>query len=315
MTICGIEALTYGVEDVDTALRFFEDWGLEPVERGQRGGTLRLLDETRVDIRRRDDPSLPSALVGGSTVREIVWGVSTRGDLEAIGAELGRDRDIRQDQQGALHTRDEAGYRIGFALSTQRPVVASLPKSNTIGHHERQDARADGAFRRRIRQGRFIHVVLWVPRKQQEMRDFYMTRLGFKLTETVKGAGAFLRMPNSTDHHNLFLQTRGNNFGFQHVAFELRDIDEVMMCGQYMERQGWHTHLGPGRHFAGSNVYWYFDCAAGGLVETGCDMDCITDHWQPVEHETIPFEGSSWYVRPADAGLRPGHGEWPQYVE
>jgi hypothetical protein len=64
----------------------------------------------------------------------------------------------------------------------------------------------------------------------------------------------------------------------------------------------------------GSNVYWYFWCPAGGLTEVGCDMDFLTDHWQPLVHEALPSQGSAWFARPQDEGLRPGHGDdWPQY--
>ena len=37
------------------------------------------------------------------------------------------------------------------------------------------------------------------------------------------------------------------------------------------------------------------------------------DHWQALEHASMPAGGSSWFVRPEDEGLRPGHGDWPQY--
>jgi catechol 2,3-dioxygenase-like lactoylglutathione lyase family enzyme len=215
----------------------------------------------------------------------------------------------------SLHTRDELGYAVGFALSTRKVQTLGLPLTNTVGSAPRQDERAAGAIPHAVVQRRMVHVVSWVPEKRREMYDFYVGRLGFRVTESTKTGGWFLRAGLSHDHHNLFLQTKDANFGFQHVAFEVRDIDEVMMCGRRMEDRGWKTHIGPGRHTAGSNVYWYFDNPAGGLAEVGCDMDYISDHWVPLEHETMPHGGSSWYVRREDADLRPGHGTWPQYQE
>ena len=232
-----------------------------------------------------------------------------------FGAELTRDRSVTEDAGGTLHAFDELGYAVAFTRSSALRAVLDLPDTNTVGRAIRRDQRAPGTIPHRVVQQRMIHVVPWVPRKQREMFDFYVGRLGFRVTESVAGAGAFLRTPLSHDHHNLFLQTRGDNHGFQHVAFEVRDVDDVMLCGRSMEDRGWRSHIGPGRHVAGSNVYWYFHCPAGGLVEVGADMDYITDHWTALEHATIPHGGSSWYVRPEDAGRRPGWGDWPQFRE
>jgi catechol 2,3-dioxygenase-like lactoylglutathione lyase family enzyme len=315
MNIVGVQALVYGVEDISASIRFFEDWGLTLRERGANGADFTLADGTEIGVRAGGDRSLPAPVVPGSTVREVIWGVDSRASLSAISAELSRDRDLMTGLDRSLHTRDELGYAIGFALSTSRVVPLELPAANTTGRAVRRDRRAAGAIPHDVLQRRMVHVVSWVPRKQHAMYDFYVNRLGFRVTESTKTSGWFLRAARSHDHHNLFLQTCEDNFGFQHAAFEVRDIDDVMMCGRKMEDRGWKTHFGPGRHTTGSNVYWYFENPAGGLAEVGCDMDYITDHWTPLEHETMPYGGSSWYVRREDAELRPGHGTWPQYQE
>jgi hypothetical protein len=315
MSIRGVESLLYGVEDLALACRFFEDWGLACRHRGERGADFALPDRTTVCLRPIDDHALPAPLVPGSTVRETVWGVDSGKDIDTIAAELAKDRAVRQSADGILHAVDDLGYAVGFKVTTREAVTMRLADTNTVGGVSRRDARAAAALAYRVRPQRFVHVVYWIPQRLlARARDFYVGRLGFCLTESVATSGHFLRCGPHGDHHNLFLNCRGDNFGFQHVAFEVRDIDEMMMAGQYMERHGWKTHLGPGRHVVGSNVYWYFWCPAGGCAEIGCDIDCITDHWQPLEHETMPGGGSSWFVRPEDEGLRPGHGEgWPQY--
>jgi len=313
MTICGIESLVYGVEDLELCGRFFEDWGLECIERGERSSRWALPDRTTVVLRPIDDPSLPPPLVSGSTVRETVWGVDSEQSLKAVAAELSKDRKVVQSEDGTVHAVDDIGYAMGFRITAREPVSTRLPDTNTVGRVSRTDTRAATAFPYRVRPQRFVHVVYWIPRDMERAARFYVERLGFCVTESVAGSGYFLRCGPRSDHHNLFLNCRGDNFGFQHVAFEVRDIDEVMMFGQYMERQGWKSHLGPGRHVVGSNVYWYFWCPAGGCAEIGCDIDFITDHWQPLRHPSMPAGGSAWFVRPEDEGLRPGHGDWPQF--
>lgn len=311
MAICGVESLVYGVEDLERCARFFEDWGLESAPESA-GTEWRLPDGSSLLLRPIGDRALPAALVPGSTVREAVWAVDSREGLQGIAAELSRDREVTEIS-GTLHSVDDSGYAIAFRLSERQPVRAEPPQVNTVGRIGRKDERARAALPYRARPQRIVHLVYWVPREIDAAMRFYVERLGFRLTESVDGSGHFLRCASDSDHHNLFLNCRGDNFGFQHVAFEVRDIDEVMMCGQYMERRGWKSHLGPGRHVVGSNVYWYFWCPAGGLAEVGCDIDFITDHWQPQRHPSMPAGGSSWFVRQEEEGLRPGHGEWPQW--
>jgi hypothetical protein len=312
VVITGVESLTYGVEDIALCTRFFSDWGLDLVDSGRHGSDFRLRDGSSLHIRAVDDRALPPAPVRGSTVRETVWGLESADDVEAVGAVLS-DREVKRAADGTLRSRDETGYAIAFRPTARHLEPVAHAPANSVGRVGRMDERAEAALPYRIVPTRFVHVVNWVPFELERAMRFYVDRLGFRRTETVTGSGHFLRCNSAGDHHNLFLQQQGRNHGFQHIAFEVRDIDEVMMCGQHMERCGWQSHLGPGRHVVGSNVYWYFWCPAGGMVEIGCDLDYITDHWEPVDHETIPAGGSSWFVRREDAGRRPGHGEWPQY--
>lgn len=312
--ITGLDAVVYGSENVADATRFFDDWGLTQVESGKHGADFSLPDGSAISIRPMDDPTLPAAVVTGSTVRNIVWGVDSAESLAEVAAELARDREVTEQADGTLCTRDENNYPISFRVTTTHALEAKPRDANSIGIADRKDKRAEAAFTCRISPQRMVHAVLWTPWALDAQVEFYVERLGFRPSDYVENVGAFVRASGAHDHHSLFLQSKGLNFGFQHLAFEVRDVDEVMMLGQYMESRGWKSHLGPGRHVMGSNIYWYFWCGAGGVVEVGCDMDHLTDHWLPNHFDKVPHSGSSWWVRPADDGLRPGHGDdWPQY--
>lgn len=315
MNVTGVEALIYGSENVAAATRFYQDWGLELTRSDTDGSDFVLPDRTSIHIRRIDDPALPPPAVPGSTVREVVWGVRDEASLESVAAELSRDRAVSDDAEGVLHTSDELGYRIGFRVARRAFAPNALPEINTVGAPVRIDARAEGALTHRVRQLRISHVVFWAPGDMERAAGFYTGRLGFRLTESVRGIGCFMRAGLSHDHHNLFLNSKGDAYGFQHVAFEVRDLDEVMMCGNHMEEQGWKSHLGPGRHVMGSNTYWYFWNPAGGVAEVSSDMDFITEQWEPKRHDTVPGGGMGWSVRKEDAGLRPGHGKWPTLAD
>lgn len=316
MKIIGVESVIYGAEDVDAATRFHEDWGLELAEKGSAGADFKLPDDTTVHVRHMDDPSLPPASVPGATAREVIWGVEDKATLEAIGAELSTDREVTADADGGLHSHDDLGYRLGFRLTARKPKPATLPDTNTVWNAPRVDRRAELFSRGRVQQQRMFHVVYWGPGDTESHAKFYLDRLGFQVTESVDGIGFFMRCGGSHDHHNLFLEATEKNFGFQHVAYEIQDFDEMLRCGTHMEEQGWTTQLGPGRHYFGSGWYWYFRNPAGGLSETGMDSDYISDDWTPQHHETIPPEAARpWVVRRDEIGKSPGWGNWPQLVD
>ena len=52
---------------------------------------------------------------------------------------------------------------------------------------------------------RMGHVVFFCPKGQNEKAsNFYLNRLGFRLTDRAMDLGDFLRAPGSQWHHNLF---------------------------------------------------------------------------------------------------------------
>lgn len=316
MNIIGVESVIYGAEDIDAATRFHEDWGLELTDRGTNGADFRLPDDTTVHVRGIDDAGLPPASVPGSTAREVIWGVADKAALEAIGAELSRDREVTADADGGLHSHDDLGYRLGFRVTARTPRPVTLPETNTVWNAPRVDRRAELFTRAPVRQQRMFHVVYWAPGDTEKYANFYMERLGFKLTESVRGVGFFMRCGASHDHHNLFLEGTESNFGFQHLAYEVRDFDDILRCGSHMEQHGWQSQIGPGRHYFGSGLFWYFRNPAGGLSETGMDSDYISDDWTPLRHDTVPPEAARpWVIRREEIGKRVAAGSWPQLVD
>ena len=172
--------------------------------------------------------------------------------------------------------------------------------TNTIGDRKRFNTRADGTEVKVPKLQRTAHIGCWAPGDVDENKAFYVDRLGFRETDYVKDIGVFLRAPGSSEHHDIFLSKRGDRAGFQHVAYEVRDFDEVMFLGSHLESQGWETHFGPGRHIFGSNIFWYFWNPAGGLLEITADLDCIDDDWEMRYHDSLPKGAGTWLARPID---------------
>src|SRR5262249_41191174 len=157
---------------------------------------------------------------------------------EAIGAELSKDRDVRRDASGLLHAKDHSGIPIAFAIARPTPLAVDAPQANVGAIANRVNAplpRLD-----RIHPLRLVHVVYHIRKDAREAAAaFYCDRLGFRLSDRSVDAGDFMRCAKSLDHHNLLLLHRADKVEFNHVAFEVRGIDEIMVGGLYMQDCGW----------------------------------------------------------------------------
>lgn len=297
MAVQRIESLTFGVDDMETGIRYFEDWGLETVERGAGGATFRTQVNQTIRLRPADDPSLPASPEAGPTLREAVWGVDSAAGLDALGAELSRDRAVTADADGTLHAADDTGFAVAFRVAARTPVDGGVPALNLNDSVARLNTPVEPG--RRARPIRIGHLVYTVPRESARRASaFYVDRLGFRLTDRSDNLGDFLRCEGGRDHHNLGLFHMVDAARFNHIAFEVRDFDEIMFGGAHMRKRGWESASGPGRRIVGSNLFWNFRNPCGGQTEYFADMDRMDDGWQPRIVDRHPG-GTMWQM--ADA--------------
>ena len=300
MEILGLESLTYGVVDMDTCSRFNEDFGLELVETSAACTTFRTEENATIILRKENDPTLPPAVTSGSQLRQLVWSVSSADVLEQIAAELSKDRDVTRDDNGTLWTLDPMGYGLGFCVTQMQAAIDEPVQLNTLGNPVRVNTRFQFSEKAKILH--LGHVVIHAP-NLQETYEFYTKRLGFVLTDSfATGQGYFLRSPGSHDHHNIFLfHVEEDLAGIDHASYALSSFDDVAMAGTHLEKKGWQSFTGPGRHQIGSNYFWYFDSPCGGKVEYYADMDYLTDDWVPREWEFAPEVVAAWDAGPGFA--------------
>ncbi|OLD17679.1 MAG: hypothetical protein AUI91_12105 [Acidobacteria bacterium 13_1_40CM_3_56_11] len=280
----GIDAVTYGVQDLGMGARFLQEFGLRELERGHGGATYCTAEGAAVHLRSADDSTLPPAIEARSTIREVVWGVISKTDLDTIGAELSKDREVWNGSDGKLCSVDPTGLAISFQVSRRKEIPAPSLKPRRV------DARAK--FYDRAEPDHIAHVVFCTP-KVEETAEFYMRRLGFLLSDTITGFGVFLRC--SSDHHNLFLINHTRK-GLNHLSFRLRDFDEIMTGKEFLEKRGWRPVWGPGRHVIGSNLFYYFANPCGAYIEYYADMDCIMspEAWIAREWAPTPENFAAW---------------------
>jgi len=293
MTINGIDKVVYGVEDLDTCIRFFEDWGLRRIEGPADGALFETLDGSQVELRPADAADLPPAFEAGSTLRRVVWGLSNGSGLETLRARIGGLDSFEDEKEGPSCT-DPVGLRQSFRVSRRRQAAVAGSPSNTVDTPARVDRR--GAVYERGQPVWIGHVVLFASNAKSTM-EFYQEILGFVLSDYYPDGGYFLRCAPEGGHHDLFiLQTPDRKRGLNHVAFTVRDIHEVFGGGLNIARRGWKTQIGPGRHPISSAYFWYVECPAGGLVEYYADEDYCTADWQPQAWERSSANFAEWAV-------------------
>jgi catechol 2,3-dioxygenase-like lactoylglutathione lyase family enzyme len=302
----GIAAITLSTDRWDEALRFFADWGLSKIpgaakdaEKLQQWATQ---NGSQVNVVPLDAPGFGAPIETGPTLREVVWAVHTADDLTHLAAALKSAPGFEDHSADAFNTKyikalDPHGLQIKFVVNPKKTIEITGASSNPWGNPGRIDAASPiYAKAEPIEIG---HVVLFTTQLAQ-VEQFYAA-LGFVTSDTYPGRGIFMRCSEQGGHHDLFLlQVPGKTQGLNHIAFTVRDIHEVFGGGLHMDRCGWKTQLGPGRHPISSAYFWYFENPCGGLIEYNADEDHLTSQWQPRVFEPGPTVFAEWAV---DGGL------------
>ena len=292
MPTTGIDAVTFGVGNIVKAKRFLNDWGLEKLQAGKFGADYVCADGSEMHVRARDNRRLPPPIQAGSTLREVIWGVEKKGELKTLANELSRDREVTVLGDGSFRTVDDMGLGIGFRVSVRKSLKAKPLAFNQPGNYVRIDRPA--TFYERARPLTFSHFAVGVP-DHKIVEAFYVDRLGFHVSDRYRQRGVFLRAAARGNHHDLFVMNiDARKAKFNHLAFKLRDIHEVIGGGQFLVRQGWKTQVGPGRHYPSSACFWYVQSPLGGAFEYCADEDIMSEKWKPREFEVGPDVFSEW---------------------
>ncbi|KAE8759253.1 VOC family protein [Paraburkholderia madseniana] len=308
MPIIGIKSLVYGVEDVALSTRFFSDFGLPLIAGDDQNSTFQLEEGSSVVIRQLADPLLPDSALIGPGVREVVWGVDSADELDALVADLSRDRDVTTTRDGVAHFLSDCGLPLGLQVFDRKSVVYAPDAVNAPGVVRRLNTHRK--WRTRARPKVIQHVVFAVKDFRKSF-EFFRDRLHFRLSDYQHHFGIYCRAEGNNCHHNLFLLNANlpqlgmdGKPKFDHANFGVEDIDEIMTGANYMERKGWaKSEWGLGRHRIDSALFYYFPCPAGGEAEYGADGDYIDDNWIPREWP-VPLFAFAHYVHNLPAWLQ-----------
>ncbi|MDQ0790798.1 VOC family protein [Streptomyces sp. B3I8] len=270
MAINGLRRVTLGVPDLNATAAFYEDFGLTR----STGWSFATTD---------GEEQLKLAAAPRRRLLEALFTVDTLDDLAAIQRSLTR-LGVQSTASGETLVCHDPGTGTRIVLRvmprlTQEPAPAS--PVNGRGRIDRVNARTPGLQRSgRVRPRRLGHFVLGSTEYDASFA-FFTRGLGFKVSDIVRDLGVFLRC--STDHHNVLIQRAPVPF-LHHTSWQVDDVDEIGrgamdLLADHPERHVW----GMGRHYAGSNFFWYFKDPAGNFAEYHSDMDSIPEDalWTP----------------------------------
>lgn len=205
-------------------------------------------------------------------------GVDDQDDLGLLAARLSR-LDVAHVLDDDRLTMSEPVTGIGLEVAVAPRLASSSPIRrpglNDPETVDRRDRPADGVLRDGpVRPSNLTHLVLGSP-DQPATLDFFVTALGFEISDQLPGIIAFTRC--SEVHHNLAVQAAPCPM-VHHLAFEVDDVDEVARGATSMiiedpDRDLW----GLGRHAIGSNWFWYLREPSGHFLEYTADIDRISD--------------------------------------
>ncbi|GAB6853279.1 VOC family protein [Asaia astilbis] len=294
MALTGIDAITFGVHDMEAAYRFLIDWGLTERLKTPERLEFTTQDGGEVIVRPHDAPDLPPAIEEGNTVRQIVWGVASESALEELVSRIASHPEYEAAEPGGTpRLRDPNGLGLAFRVKRRQPVKGNPTLPNAPGVTHRLDQRSPVYTQAKPLQ--IGHVVLFTA-DYAAMRAFYLDVLGFIVSDEYPGHGCFMRCAQRGGHHNQFILNRPGRPGVNHVAFTLNDVHEVIGGGLAMSRKGWKTEIGPGRHPISSAYFWYFENPLAAPLEYYADEDYCTEAWEPQTFERRPELFAEWAI-------------------
>jgi catechol 2,3-dioxygenase-like lactoylglutathione lyase family enzyme len=271
MALHRLTQIVLGVPNVSEVAAYYRDFGLTPTGLGYGFATADGGEQLRLapTARRR--------------LLQLGVGADDADDLGRIAARLDALGIAAERTETTICARD-AGSDVLVRVEILDRMAQLAPTSalyNGPGNAPRQGIRANGVLREEpVRPRKLGHVVLGSTDYEGTQR-FFIDGLGFKVSDSVSGLATFLRC--SSDHHNVLVQPAPVPY-LHHTSWQVDDVDEIgrgatAMLAADPARHTW----GLGRHFIGSNFFWYLRDPAGNFSEYYSDMDCIVDDalWQP----------------------------------
>jgi catechol 2,3-dioxygenase-like lactoylglutathione lyase family enzyme len=295
--VTDIAFVRFRAPDLDRMERFLEDFGL----------VTALRDENALYSRGSDPaPWIHAVERGEPGFAGVAFDAASAEDLGAAARMEGASAIEPLDGPGTgrrVRFRDPDGFCVevvhGRAPSERLPTQRALPY-NTGREHPRTN-QLQRLERGPTRVKRLGHCVVRVA-DFRVSEAWYKSRFGFVTSDEVTLGGpdrvvtAFLRCDRGgvpVDHHTFLCVGLGEP-GFDHAAFEVEDIDAVMLGHEHLKEAGYSHHAGIGRHVLGSQVFDYWRDPWGLVREHFTDGDLLDASVKPGRFDAATALGTQW---------------------
>lgn len=184
-----------------------------------------------------------------------------------------------------LRLTDPDGFLVEI-VADQTRIAKTAPPKDPVKNSASKKSRKRTALR--LQPGpshvmRLGHCVLNVSDFRQSER-WYKDRFGFITSDEIEvngteALGAFMRCDRGdqpTDHHTLFLAQLPGKPAFMHAAFEVANLDDLMLGHAYLKSRKRKSAWGVGRHILGSQIFDYWRDPWGHELEHWTDGDLFT---------------------------------------
>lgn len=264
MALHRLTSIEVGVPEIAPVAEFYRDFGLIETPTGgfatrDGGEQLRLVTAPH----RR--------------LVELGIGADDPDDLDRVTASLAAlDVAVERTDHRIVATEPVTDTRVVVEIAPRyAPAPWEPDPTNAPGHDARTNTRAPALDREGpVRPSKLGHVVLGSP-DQAATQRFFTEGVGFRVSDEISGIAAFLRC--SSEHHNLLVQDAPLTY-LHHTSWTLADVDEIGRGATHVLQADPARHVwGLGRHWIGSNNFWYLRDPAGNFAEYHSDLDVIDD--------------------------------------
>lgn len=270
-----IAHVRFAAPDIAKMQKFLTDFGLKPRMHGD--GCLYAQANDGAPYNHVTEEGEPGFKALGLRAESV-------DDLTRLAASEGVEVESLQAPGGGKVVRlnDPDGFLVEVVAGQDR-CTANPPRPSPIRNSAETRTRKSSAVR--LESGpshvmRLGHCVLNVSNFRRSER-WYKERFGFITSDEVEASptvaiGAFMRCDRGdqpTDHHTLFLAQLPQRLGFLHAAFEVADLDDLMLGHAHLKSRDYRSVWGVGRHILGSQIFDYWRDPWGHEMEHWTDGD------------------------------------------
>jgi catechol 2,3-dioxygenase-like lactoylglutathione lyase family enzyme len=294
ITVKDIAFVRYQATDLELMERFLLDFGLHRAHRSAQALYMRASGPAHhCHITELGEAN---ATVGFGLLAQ------SEADLHTLAPEVGSKVEDNPEPGGGkrVRFRDPAGFLVDVIHG--QATVAELPHREPLQMNPATGrARLGKSVRLKPQASSVVrlgHAALLVADFPKAL-DFYTRVLGLRPSDTYFAGhpdnkiAAFMHCglgQQWTDHHTLALiASQSGASRFDHTAFEVLDLDDVVQGGEYLRSKDWKHSWGVGRHIQGSQLFDYWRDPFGNKIEHWTDGDLVNDD-TPVGNDHISNE-------------------------